>query len=423
MEEITNQGETLEVSEEEQGLFSHVHGHNEAKKELTRLLDCFAHSSLLKSRGISFPHGVLLYGTPGNGKSMLLKAASKSMNCSVVTIKGAKTDFYDELVQKLSSLSKFDKSIVILDEIDLLIGRDRRTIRFLQEKMDEEHSPDVLLLAATNNLKDIPESLRRSGRFEKIIEIKAPANDEAIDFIERKLIAAGASLSSEFERKKHKLSFAGASYADLQSIADDVLIESGPEEIGFDAIKRSASNVLLKSESDNIPDHINVAIHEAGHAAVVAQFPQFFSLEYAFINGLHGETKSSEIDHGYWPFPKVIADICISLAGPTSEKFLNKEGSFGSEKDLQRARSAAYRLISYSGYRGIAHISSATRRSEDSPQKKRQAEKQVNCLLRHCEMRTKSIIKKNKQRILALAEALMANKKLDREEILELIKK
>ena len=70
MAEITSQGKILETLEEEPSLFPNVHRHSEAKKELTRLLDCFAHSNLLRNRRISFPHGFLLYGAPGNGKSM-----------------------------------------------------------------------------------------------------------------------------------------------------------------------------------------------------------------------------------------------------------------------------------------------------------------------------------------------------------------
>ena len=144
----------LEEGEEPLGK---VIGHDNQKKELLAVIDWFKRSQELKQLGISIPKGVILFGAPGNGKSMLIKEIIRCVEAPVFVFQGEQTNIVEGIVNTFKEARAKGHSIIVFDELDLLINKDRRVIRALQENLDGvESDDDILVLAATNYIDDIP---------------------------------------------------------------------------------------------------------------------------------------------------------------------------------------------------------------------------------------------------------------------------
>ena len=128
-------------------------------------------------------------------------------------------------------------------------------------------------------------------------------------------------------------------------------------------------------------------------------------------------------DEEYWPYSKSLADIQISMAGVIAQKQILKEGARGCERDLSQARILAYNLVNCCGYvscsETLPDVDDFSRR--ESFIKLRKNERKIEKVLRSCERKTTKYIKKNKNKIISLANLLFEKKKLKASEIISCI--
>ncbi len=410
--------------EEGEEPLSKVIGHDNQKQEILNVIKWFKNSRELKEKGVSIPKGVILFGDPGNGKSLLIKEIIRCVNAPVFVFQGEQSNVVEGIIETFKKAREAGHSIIVFDELDLLINRDRRVVRALQENLDGvESEDDVLVLAATNNINDIPEAILRHGRLEKLISVPYPTGEEALELLKKHFKEFNLEFPKDFDDDEVALSLNGISCAGVKSVVNDLVLRNGFENITSDMIDKSIFNITDRVMKAPEEDNMEVACHEAGHALMAKAFPKYFAINRLNISGASGQFHAKELEKGYWPYDKCIADIKISMAGVIAQKVLYGKGSRGCEDDLQRARGLAYNLYNICGYSSCWETLPLIRQGArtDTAVKRRRMERKIERLLRRCERETYKIVKKNKDKIVSLAKLLFEKKHLKSSEILAVI--
>ena len=411
----------LEEGEEPLG---RVIGHENQKKELLNVINWFKRSKELKEKGVSIPKGVILFGNPGNGKSLLIKEIIRCVDAPVFIFKGDQMNIVEGINEMFKGAREAGHAIIVIDELDLLINRERRVVRALQENLDGvESSDDILVLAATNYIREIPEPLIRNGRLEKLIKIPHPTGEEALKLLKKHFAEFNVKLPEDFDDEEVALSLNGISCAGVKAVVNDVVLRNGFENISSEMIDKSIYNITDRVKDAPEEDNLEVAIHEAGHAVMAKAFPDFFLINRLNISGASGEFHAKEVERGFWPYEKVIADIKISMAGVLAQKIICGRGSRGCDNDLQNARIDAYNAINICGYSSCWEtlpVSKPGARVETQV-KRRHNERKIERLLKKCEKETAKYVKEHKEQIKKLGQLLFEKKHLKSSEILSVL--
>jgi cell division protease FtsH len=410
--------------EEGEEPLSRVVGHENQKKELLSVIDWFKHSKELKKKGVSIPRGVILFGDPGNGKSLLIKEIIRCCEAPVFVFQGEQSNVVEGIIETFKKAREAGHAIIVFDELDLLINRERRVVRALQENLDGvESSDDILVLAATNYMRDIPDPLLRHGRLEKLIKIPYPTGEEALTLLKKHFKEFRLEFPKDFDDEEVALSLNGISCAGVKAVVNDLVLRNGFENLTSEMIDKSIYNITDRVKDTPEEDNIDVAIHEASHAVVAKSFSQYFTINRLNISGASGAFHAKEVDRGFWPYEKVIADIKICMAGVLAQKIICGRGSRGCDDDLQRARINAYNMINMCGYSSCWETLPIVRQGArtDTAIKRRKMEKKIEKLLKKCEKETSKYIKEHKSQISALGQLLFEKKHLKSSEILSVI--
>ena len=401
-----------------------VIGHENQKKELLSVIEWFKKSKELKAKGVSIPRGVILFGDPGNGKSLFIKEIIRCSEAPVFIFQGEQANVVEGIVETFKKAREAGHAIIVFDELDLLINKERRVVRALQENLDGvESDDDILVLAATNYLREIPEPLLRHGRLEKLINVPYPTGEEALELLKKHFQEFNLKFPSDFDDEEVALSLNGITCAGVKAVVNDLVLRNGFENITSEMIDNSIFNITDRVKDTPDEDNLEVAIHEAGHAVVAKSFPEYFIINRLNISGASGQFHAKEVERGFWPYDKVIANIKISMAGILAQKVLFGRGSRGCDSDLQNARVSAYNMINMCGYSSCWETLPVIRqgaRTETSI-KRRRMEGKIERLLRRCEKETIKYIKEHKSQISALGKLLFEKKHLKSSEILSVI--
>ena len=404
---------------------SEVVGLENQKKELLNVVDWFKRSKELKAKGISIPRAALLFGAPGLGKSMLIKEIIKCCGAPVFVFKGEKDNAVVEgIIETFKKARETGHAVIVFDELDLLLNKERRVIRALQECMDGvESDDDILVLAATNDLEEVPGALLRHGRFDKLIAVPYPRGKDALELFKRHMNEFKVKLPDDFDDEEMELSLNNISCAGIKAIVNDLLLRNGFENITTEMIDNSIYNITDRVKTTPEEDNLEVSTHEASHCVVAREFKQYFDINRLNISGASGCFHAREVEKGFWPYEKVLADIKICMAGIIGQKVLFGRASRGAEHDLQCARKDAYNLLNISGYSScwetLPTVAPGSR--TETQKKRRKMERKIEKLLKHCEKETYNIVKKNKDKIMSLAKLLFEKKHLKSSEILAVI--
>ena len=401
-----------------------VIGHENQKKELLSVIEWFKKSKELKEKGVSIPRGVILFGAPGNGKSLLIKEIIKCCEAPVFVFQGEQVNVVEGIIETFKQAREAGHSVIVFDELDLLIDKERRVVRALQECLDGvESDDDILVLAATNYLDEIPGPLLRPGRLEKLIKIPYPSGEEALELLKKHFKEFNLQFPADFDDDEVALSLNGISCSGVKAVVNDLVLRNGFENITSEMIDNSIYNITDRVKDRPEEDNLEVAIHEAGHAVMAKAYPDYFIVNRINISGASGEFHAKEKERGFWPYDKIIADIKISMAGALSQKIICGRGSRGCDSDLQRARVDAYNMINMNGYSSCWETLPVIRQGArtDTFIKRRKMEKKIEKLLRKCEKETTQYIKAHKLQISALGQLLFEKKHLKSSEILSVI--
>ncbi len=435
--------------------FEDVAGIDEAKAELTEVVDFLRHPEKYRKLGGRIPHGVLLSGPPGTGKTLLARAVAGEADVPFFSI--AASEFVEAIVgvgasrvRDLFVQAKQEApAIVFIDELDA-IGRSRtsgvagfsggndereQTLNQILTEMDGfDSSTNVIVIGATNRPDVLDQALLRPGRFDRRVAVQPPdrAGREAI----LKVHTRGVPLGPDVDLGRIASTTPGMVGADLANLVNEAALlaarrshEVVDESDFTDALER----IILGAERQvmmSLEDRRRTAYHEGGHAIVgmltegadpvrkVSIIPRGLALGVTFA--------APESDRFNYRQPEIQAKINVALGGRAAEEIVYGETSTGAESDIQQLTEIARQMVGRWGMSSaIGPIAVIPRdgqgpflpgAAEVSPDTQKLVDTEVRRIVGESHQEVTALLQQNRSKLDALAAALLEHETLDEED-------
>ena len=208
--------------------FDKVIGYKATKRELLQLCDMLRNREIYEEMGARLPHGLLLYGDPGLGKTLLARCFVEESGLHTITVRRDKGGdaFIDGITQAFASAKAKAPSIVLLDDMDKFANEDDThcdapEYAAVQAGIDDVKDTGVFVIATANDIRKLPSSLRRSGRFDRKIGLQAPTASDAEEIIAHYLKTKRVSDSVNMEDLTRMMRY--NSCAELETILNEAV--------------------------------------------------------------------------------------------------------------------------------------------------------------------------------------------------------
>lgn len=350
--------------------FNDVAGVDEAKQELTEIVDFLKNPQKYKAVGARTPKGVLMIGPSGTGKTLLARATAGEAGVPFFSMAGS--EFMEMLVgvgasrvrDLFNTAKKSQPAIIFIDEIDaigrqrgvgLMGGHDEReqTLNQILVEMDGfTPNEQLIVMAATNRPDVLDPALVRPGRFDRRVTLDMP------DIVGRKAILAihakGKPFAEGVDWEKVAKRTVGFSGADLENMLNEAAILAarlGKKAIDMKDIEEAATKVKLGPEKRRLQsddDRKMTAYHEAGHAIVSWQMPYMDPVHRISIvsRGLSlGHTMMEPTEHVHETKTRLLEQIAVMLGGRAAENLVFKEMTTGASDDIAKATEVARTMV------------------------------------------------------------------------------
>lgn len=339
--------------------FDKVIGYQEEKKELMQLCDMLRNREHYERLGAEMPRGLLLYGDPGLGKSLMAKCFMEETGWKSYTIRRSKPngDFVRDLSRTFLEASRNAPAIILLDDMDKFVVEEKAWGEYVavQAGIDEIADKNVYVIATANSLEGIPDSLLRMGRFDRKMEIRHPSEEDAVKIIDFYLSTKKLGHSVDFADVAKMLG--SSSCAELEAVLNEAAIYAGYERSEqlemrhiVDAALRSQYSAQGEEPGQNDRFRWKISYHEAGHAAML-DLVQEGGVGLVSVrpsrSGQGGFTKSC-----ISPRTKE-GNILIALAGIAAVELKYGVRDIGGSDDLQRAARQIKNAVNCYGLYGI----------------------------------------------------------------------
>ena len=357
--------------------FADVAGEDEAKENLTEIVDYLHNPDKYKEIGASMPKGILLVGPPGTGKTMLAKAIAGEANAPFFSMSGS--EFVEMFVgmgaSKVRDLFKQAKEkapcIVFIDEIDAIGqkrnsgamgGNDEReqTLNQLLTEMDGfEGNNGVIILAATNRPESLDAALTRPGRFDRRVPVELPDLKGREEIL--KVHAKKIKVSEDVDYSKIARMASGASGAELANIVNEAALRAVRDNRKFATqtdLEESIEVVIAGYQKKNaiLTDHekLVVSYHEIGHALVAAKQTNSAPVQKITIvprtSGALGYTMQVEEGNHYLMTKEELENkIATYTGGRAAEEIVFQSISTGASNDIEQATKIARSMLTRYG--------------------------------------------------------------------------
>ena len=356
--------------------FDDVAGEDEAKENLTEIVNYLHDPSKYQEIGASMPKGVLLVGPPGTGKTMLAKAVAGEANVPFFSMSGS--EFVEMFVgmgaSKVRDLFKQAKEkapcIVFIDEIDAIGkkrdgqigGNDEReqTLNQLLTEMDGfEGNTGVIILAATNRPESLDPALTRPGRFDRRVPVELPDLKGREEIL--KVHAKKIKVAEDVDFNKVARMASGASGAELANIVNEAALRAVRDGRKFATqadLEESIEVVIAGYQKKNaiMTDHEKriVAYHEIGHALVAAKQTNSAPVQKITIvprtSGALGYTMQvDEGNHVLMSKEEIETKIATFTGGRAAEEVVFGSVTTGASNDIEQATKLARAMITRYG--------------------------------------------------------------------------
>ncbi len=440
--------------------FSDVAGEDEAKDNLTEIVEYLHNPAKYTEIGASMPKGILLVGPPGTGKTMLAKAVAGEANVPFFSMSGS--EFVEMFVgmgaSKVRDLFKQAKEkapcIVFIDEIDAIgkkregniSGNDEReqTLNQLLTEMDGfEGNTGVIILAATNRPESLDPALTRPGRFDRRVPVELPdlKGREAILRVHAKKIKAAPGIDYLHVAKMAS----GASGAELANIVNEAALRAvrdGRKLVSQADMEESIEVVIAGYQKKNAilteKEKMIVSYHEIGHALVAAKQTNSAPVQKITIvprtSGALGYTMQVEDGNHYLMNKEEIENkIATFTGGRAAEEVVFGTYTTGASNDIEQATKLARAMVArYGMSKEFDMVAMETVTNQYlggdsslacSAQTQARIDEYVVRIVKEQHEKAKNILSENRQKLDELAKYLYENETITGEEFMNILYK
>ena len=324
------------------------------KAELELIYNGYKDPESFMERKSLLPRGLLFFGEPGFGKTLLIREYSKLFACPVYEIEGNSSEVEREILDVYEKAAKEPMAIVVIDELDKLVQDDRKLARVIQSQLDGfRERPNVLTLASANERETIPEPLLREGRFDRQFDVELRGKGETEEVLRNFLTMTGVVLDED-DIPELVDEFARKAPTHIRAAISGALLRKGKSCTAEDIMDSSyfVSHGLMPKKEDLCVER-RTAIHEAGHAAFLHFFARSITYGRIYFTLSGGFTTLREEKVGLFTVESVDERIQCDLAGLVSEKLILGRCDFGSSHDLDDAHHNAYCLVNMEAVNGV----------------------------------------------------------------------
>ncbi|WP_353095214.1 ATP-dependent metallopeptidase FtsH/Yme1/Tma family protein [Tissierella praeacuta] len=427
--------------------FDDVAGNEEAKESLMDMVDFIKNPEIYNKFGARLPRGVLLYGDPGTGKTLLAKAMAGEADVPFYAVSGS--DFVQvyaglgasRIRELFKKAKEAGKSVIFIDEIDSL-GKKRksgnnpsgseegdRTLNALLTEMSGfKDNEGIIVVAATNRIDILDEALLRPGRFDRQVEVCLPDVNGRYEIL--KLHSKNKPISKDVDLKKVALEtiyFSGAKLENLMNESAIIAVKEKSKEISMDHVNRAYYSVLVGDEKKDRSgiDHKDkeiTAYHEAGHALVAKLIAKENRVTKVSIipstKGMGGFSLNIPPDKMYQTKKDILSNIMISLGGRAAEEIIygKEQITTGASSDLEKATDMTLSMIGIFGMDeivGLLNYNVLSSKNIDDGTLLNRAKDILNDLY----LDTINLLNNHRNELNAISEKLMEKEVLYEEEI------
>ena len=437
--------------------FQDVAGLQGAKEEIEEIVEFLKNPKKYTELGAKIPKGALLVGPPGTGKTLLAKAVAGEAKVPFFSLSGS--DFVEMFVgvgaSRVRDLFKQAKekapSIIFIDEIDA-IGRARgknngfnsndereNTLNQLLTEMDGfGTNSGVIILAATNRADVLDSALLRAGRFDRQIYVDMPDLNERKEIfqVHLKPLKLDKAIDIDFLAKQTP-GFSGADIANLCNEAALIAARKNKKSVEkqdfLDAVDRIIGGLEKKNKIITKDEKRTIAFHEAGHATIS------WLLEHAYPLVKVTIVPRGQSLGAAWYLPEersitttdqILDQICSALGGRAAEQLIFGKISTGALSDLEKVTKQAYAMVSIYGLNervgNISYYDSQGRDMFTKPYSDETAkviDEEVSKLIEFQYKRALNILSENEDKLSLLAERLLSNEVIFKEDLEEIFGK
>jgi cell division protease FtsH len=431
--------------------FNDVAGIDEAKSELTEIVDFLRNPDRYSRLGGRMPHGVLLSGAPGTGKTLLARAVAGEAHAAFFSISAS--EFIEAIVgvgaarvrDLFAKAKEAAPAIIFIDELDA-IGRSRQGSVSVTGANDEreqtldqilteidgfESSQAVVVLAATNRPDVLDPALLRAGRFDRRVTVPAPDRSGRKQILE--VHTRSIPLAADVDLGALASSTPGMVGADLANLANEAALlaaRRGHDKVQMSDFTDSLEKILLGAPRGILlqpADRERTAYHESGHALVGMLTPGADPVRKVSIipRGMAlGVTLSTpDSDRVSYSLPELQAKIKVALGGRVAEEVIYGTTTTGAESDIQQLTEIARHMVGRWGMSeavGPVAVLPADGQgpllpgvSETSQQTQRVVDEEVRRLVEDAQKEVTHLLSEHRDQLESLAQALLKHETLD----------
>ena len=433
-------------------LFSDLAGLYEAKEELGDLVQFLDDPLGFQRLGAKPPKGVLLYGSPGTGKTMLARALAGEAGVSFIATSGSQ--FEEEYVgvgaariRELFNLArKQAPCVVFIDEIDSIAFKrhtknnpswSAQAVNQLLTEMDglnDSVNKGIIIVAASNRIDALDDAILRPGRLDRHIKLELPTQLERKEILSiyLKKITVNPDINAE-KLAKMTIGFSSAELANLVNEAAIEATRNNKTDVDMGSFEVAKDRFILGSTRKGTviseQDKKITAYHEAGHALVGYFLPEhnpIYKVTIAPRGSSLGHTNFEPLQDTYTHSKEQLENIIASnLGGRIAEELIFGANNVttGAENDLRTATKLAHNMVTKWGYSkkvGLMYIGDSEELDFVS---EKNIEDEVRLILQNAAERAKKLLALNKDKLHKLANELLDKETLDKQQIEEILGK
>ena len=352
-------------------VFDRVVGYETIKNELLQICDMIHNREIYEELGAKLPQGILLYGDPGLGKTLMAKSfiEESGLKAYIVRRNKGNNDFIGDITDTFRKAKENTPSVIFLDDMDKFANedsnhRDAEEYVAVQSGIDEVKSCDVFILATANEIWKLPSSLVRSGRFDRKIEVQCPTNRDADEIIEHYLSNKKVSETVNMDDLSKMISY--SSCAELETILNEAAINAAYKRkpsIEMEDLVKSVLRMQYDSPDNytkiSAEDMKKTALHEAGHLVVLEVLCPG-SVGLASLRST-GRDSTGGFIHRCKELSRRPYHVLVSLAGKAAvELYYSDTCANGCQNDINRAFNIIREDLSENATLGFGMIDVAT---------------------------------------------------------------